>query len=131
MQTVPKSSAKAGVTRRKITSTNFGNQHRLAQTCILNDTLYRIGMRWKMQVLYAIHGGVQSFGALKKALPGVSDHVLGRRLRELVAEGLIEKCEAGAGAGVADAQKRTYTATARGVALLAIMASICAWEAAG
>lgn len=129
MQTVPKSSAKAGVTRRKITSTNFGNQHRLAETCILNDTLYRIGMRWKMQVLYAIHGGVQSFGALKKALPGVSDHVLGRRLRELVAEGLIEKSEAGE--AVADAQKRIYTATARGVALLAIMASICAWEAAG
>ena len=125
----PMRRAKAGAIHRKITSTNFGNQHRLAQTCILNDTLYRIAMRWKMQVLYFIHGGVQGFGALKRALPGVSDHVLGRRLRELLDEGLIEK--GAAGSDVADAQKPTYTATARGVALLAIMESICAWESAG
>lgn len=108
---------------RKITSTNFGNQHVLGEACVLNDALYRIGMRWKMQVLYSVSRGHASFGALKRELPNVSDHVLGRRLRELASEGLLEKIERGE-------RRWTYTVTPRGRGLLDIMQQICDWEVA-
>lgn len=108
---------------RKVTSTNFGNQRLLGEACVLNDTLYRIGMRWKMQVLYSVSRGHVSFGALKRELPSVSDHVLGRRLRELVEESLLEKSERGE-------RRWAYAVTPRGRELLEIMQRICDWEIA-
>lgn len=110
-------------TTRKITSTNFGNQRELARACVLNDTLYRIGMRWKMQILYEIHHGAPTFGALKRRLPNVSVHVLAKRLRELVEEALLEKRELGRA-------RTSYATSVRGASLLAIMNDICAWEQA-
>lgn len=80
-------------------------------------------MRWKIQVLYSIHLGQDSFGALKRQLPAISDHILGKRLRELAREGLVRK----------DRRDRhpTYAVTPRGEALLDIMRQICAWELQG
>jgi DNA-binding HxlR family transcriptional regulator len=108
---------------RKVSSSNFQNQRVLGSACVLNDTLYRIGMRWKMQVLYTIAHGERTFGALKRSLPNVSDHVLAKRLRELLDEQLIDKLVAGP-------RRTSYVTTARGAALLSIMADICAWEMA-
>ncbi len=106
---------------RKVTSTHFANQRVLARACVLNETLYRIGMRWKMQVLYEVHHGTPTFGALRRRLPEVSDHVLAKRLRELVGEGLLDKQDL--------TRTRTrYHVTARGASLLAIMGELCAWE---
>ncbi|AKU93786.1 transcriptional regulator [Labilithrix luteola] len=108
---------------RKTSSTNFGNQRILARACVLNDALYRIAMRWKMQVLYSVFRGHDSFGALKRELPSVTDHVLGRRLRELTAEGLLDKHPNGE-------RRFVYTVTKRGRGLLDIMQRICDWEVA-
>ena len=76
---------------RKPTSTNAENQRALVRVCPLNQALPRLGARWKMQVLHGIAHGITTFGALKRALPGVSDHVLAMRLRELVEEALVER----------------------------------------
>lgn len=103
-------------TSRKVASTNYVNQQALARSCVLNDTLYRVGMRWKMQVLYCTEQGICSFGALKRELPGISDHVLGKRLHELQAENLLHRCDLG-----------RYRATPRGRKLLAIMQELCGW----
>ncbi|WP_437683349.1 winged helix-turn-helix transcriptional regulator [Sorangium sp. So ce131] len=121
---------------RKTTSSNFQNQQALAGACTLNDTLYRVGMRWKMQVLFFIHAGEGSFGALKKRLPSISDQVLGKRLRELTAEGLVLKLETmdagpGARASAKGSPRTRYAVTRRGAALLRIMESLCVWEAEG
>lgn len=105
---------------RKLASTNFTNQRALADTCVVNDVLTRIGARWKMPTLYAIHHGVQTFAALKRALPNVSDHVLATRLRELVAEGLVDKQSL-------PQRHHAYRVTARGAALLEIVAALCDW----
>jgi DNA-binding HxlR family transcriptional regulator len=102
---------------RKLSSSNYANQQALARCCVLNDTLYRVGMRWKMQVLFCIEQGICSFGALKRELPGISDHVLGKRLRELQAESLLDRDALG-----------SYTPTPRGRKLLAIMQDLCGWE---
>jgi DNA-binding HxlR family transcriptional regulator len=106
---------------RKLTSTNLANQRALAEVCVLNETLYRIGMRWKMQLLYSVQHGCHHFAAMKRALPNVSDHVLGRRLRELLEEGLVAKVSSGP-------RRHHYTVTPRGAELLAIMQLICRWE---
>lgn len=108
---------------RKTTSSNFGNQRALATACVANDTLTRIASRWKMQILFFIHSGACSFGALKRSLPSVSDHVLATRLRELTGEGLADKH--------ATSQRRhEYRVTPRGARLLDIVAQLCDWERA-
>jgi DNA-binding HxlR family transcriptional regulator len=108
---------------RKEASSNAQNQRTLARACVANEVLERISRRWKMQVLYSIRRGVGTFGALKVELPGVSDHVLGRRLRELTLEGLVLRHEV---AGAAP-PRATYAITRRGVALLSIMQGLCDW----
>lgn len=50
-----------------------------------------IGRRWTGAILYALVGGPRFFRELKDAVPGVSDRLLSRRLRELEAEGLVER----------------------------------------
>lgn len=106
---------------RKTTSSNSDNQRVLAGACIVNDALTRVAARWKVQILYFIAHGTGSFAALKGRLPGVSDHMLATRLRELVAEGLADKHATSQG-------RHAYQVTARGQALLAIIEQLCAWE---
>lgn len=109
---------------QKLTSSNHANRRQLASECLVNDALTRIGARWKMQVLYFIEHGTDTFGALKRSLPGVSDHMLATRLRELTAEGLADKRPDAAG-------RHAYLVTARGRDLLAIIAALCDWARAG
>lgn len=106
---------------RKLDSSNTVNQKALSGVCVVNDALTRVGARWKMSALYAIAGGAATFAALKRGLPGVSDHVLATRLRELTVEGLIDKRFAGE-------RHPAYRVTARGEELLAIVHALCLWE---
>ena len=113
---------------RKETSTNSENRGALGRACLLNDSLARIGARWKMQTLYEMARGAESFGALKQALPRVSDQMLSTRLRELVNEGLATRMAEPLGEAPA---RTTYRPTPRGFALLAIMERLCEWESSG
>lgn len=105
---------------RKLGSANFLNQQRLAQSCVANEVIGSISLRWKMSVLFAIGNGDRTFAELKRTHPNLSDHILASRLRELRREGLIAKDE--------QANRRpVYTATDRGLSLLKIIAGLCAW----
>jgi DNA-binding HxlR family transcriptional regulator len=68
-----------------------------------------IGRRWTGAILFRLTEGPQRFGELTRAVPGVSDRLLSRRLRELEEEGLVER-EVEAGAPV----KVTYSLTEKG-----------------
>jgi DNA-binding HxlR family transcriptional regulator len=50
-----------------------------------------IGKRWTGAILCALTEGPLRFGELAKAVPGLSDRLLSQRLRELEAEGLVER----------------------------------------
>lgn len=50
-----------------------------------------ISARWKMEILCNISIGVNQFSRLKEKFPSLSDQILGKRLSELVREGLVEK----------------------------------------
>jgi DNA-binding HxlR family transcriptional regulator len=50
-----------------------------------------IGARWSGTVLQALFTGSHRFADIRAAIPGVSDMMLTRRLRELEAAGLVER----------------------------------------
>lgn len=55
-----------------------------------------IGGKWKIEILfYVALEGVGRFGELKRRLHGVSDSTLSKQLKELVADGFIERIDYG------------------------------------
>ncbi|WP_205195411.1 helix-turn-helix domain-containing protein [Chitinophaga sp. Cy-1792] len=80
-------------TNIKETSSSIENLKVLAGHCKINGILTSIGLRWKMQLLVCIDAGISQFSKLKKIFPTLSDQVLGKRIAEMLEEGLIEKEE--------------------------------------
>ena len=81
-----------------------------------------IGKRWTGAIVFALTDGPLRFGELTKAVPGVSDRLLSRRLRELEKEGLVER-EVDAGSPV----RVTYSLTEAGADLEPAIAELKAW----
>jgi DNA-binding HxlR family transcriptional regulator len=81
-----------------------------------------IGKRWTGAIVCALTEGSLRFGELAKAVPGLSDRLLSRRLRELEEEGLVERAvEAGSPVRV------TYSLTAAGQELRPAIVELKAW----
>jgi DNA-binding HxlR family transcriptional regulator len=81
-----------------------------------------IGKRWTGAIVCALTDGPLRFGELAKAVPGLSDRLLSRRLRELEDEGLVERdVEPGSPVRV------TYSLTEVGTELGPAIAELKAW----
>ena len=50
-----------------------------------------LGRRWNPQIVRVLLGGPQRFGELRQAIPGISDHLLSERLKQLEAEGIVRR----------------------------------------
>ncbi len=50
-----------------------------------------IGRRWTGAILLTMSGGCSSFSQIRRAIPGISDRLLSERLKELEAEGVVER----------------------------------------
>ncbi len=50
-----------------------------------------VGRRWSGAVLRAMFGGASRFGEIREAIPDLSNRMLSERLRELEAEGIVER----------------------------------------
>ena len=59
--------------------------------CPVNATLNVIGGKWKPLVLYFISVDVNRFGKLQKMMPNCSKRMLTTQLRELEADGIINR----------------------------------------
>jgi DNA-binding HxlR family transcriptional regulator len=81
-----------------------------------------IGKRWTGAIVFALTEGPLRFGELAKAVPGLSDRLLSRRLRELEQEGLVER-EVEPGSPV----RVTYSLTEAGMELGPAMSELKAW----
>ncbi|WP_159471182.1 helix-turn-helix domain-containing protein [Dyadobacter sp. 3J3] len=55
----------------------------------LQDTLYVIGGKWKLPILYAIRNGNKRFRAIERSIPGISTRMLSRELKDLEMNKLI------------------------------------------
>ncbi|HLZ72053.1 MAG TPA: winged helix-turn-helix transcriptional regulator [Dehalococcoidia bacterium] len=81
-----------------------------------------IGRRWTGAVLRAMLGGVVRFSDLTHAIPGLSDRMLSERLKELEAEGIVERSV------IPETPVRIeYRLTAKGRALGTVVAAMGDW----
>lgn len=56
-----------------------------------HEAVELIGRRWAGAILFSLIDGPLFFRELLSAVPGLSDRLLSQRLRELEAEGLVER----------------------------------------
>lgn len=83
-----------------------------------------IGGRWTGAILRALLNGVTRFSDLTEAIPGLSDRMLSERLKELEAEGIVERSV------IPERPVRIeYHLTEKGRALETVIATIGAWAA--
>jgi DNA-binding HxlR family transcriptional regulator len=83
-----------------------------------------IGKRWAGAILWALSQRPHYFAELSLAIPGLSDRLLTQRLRELEAEGLVERSvEAGNGSR----PRVSYSLTDEGRALRPVLRELHDW----
>lgn len=54
-----------------------------------------LSAKWKLEILFAINEGHARFGEIMRATPGITQHMLATRLRELQREGFIDRHDYG------------------------------------
>ncbi len=47
--------------------------------------------KWKLEILWLLNQRMHRFGELRKAIPGITQHMLTAQLRELEADGLVSR----------------------------------------
>lgn len=60
-------------------------------SCPVETTLKVIGGRWKVLILRELFRGVQRFGQLHRALPGITQKMLTQQLREMEEDRIIHR----------------------------------------
>ncbi|MEG3177772.1 helix-turn-helix domain-containing protein [Sphingomonas sp. RB3P16] len=90
--------------------------------CGLDVALSVIGGKWKPLILFHLAHETRRYGELKRAIGGVSDKVLIQQLKELNADGVVDR---------RDHQqvppKVDYTLTPFGKTLADTLVPLCAW----
>lgn len=94
------------------------------QFCAVARTLDRIGDRWTLLVIRELLLGPARYGDLQTALPGLATNLLALRLRQLEADGLIQRA-----IDPAHRRHRTYELTDHGRALEPILVEMVRWGA--
>jgi DNA-binding HxlR family transcriptional regulator len=93
-----------------------------AFTCGLDAALHVLGGKWKPLILFHLAHGTRRYGELRRAVGGVSDKVLIQQLKELQADGIINRLD-----HVAIPPKVEYSLTAFGRTLGKALAPLCEW----
>lgn len=61
------------------------------QVCPIISTLGVVGGKWKPAILWQVRQGVHRFGALQRAVGGITQKMLTQQLRELEADGILRR----------------------------------------
>jgi DNA-binding HxlR family transcriptional regulator len=93
-----------------------------AFTCGLDAALFVIGGKWKPLILFHLAHGTRRYGELRRAVGSVSDKVLIQQLKELQADGIIDRVDFGE-----IPPKVEYSLTAFGRTLGKALAPLCEW----
>ena len=99
-------------------------KRRFDDACGLAHAMELLGERWAMLVLRELAYGPRRFSELKADLQGISANVLTQRLSELEARGLVRKTKLAPPASV-----QVYEATAWGLEVIPVIASLGRWAA--
>lgn len=93
--------------------------------CPVTHCLSVIGGKWKPVLIFAIAGGVARFGALSRAIPGITKQMLTLQLRELESAGVISRT-----VHAVVPPRVDYALTPRGRSLLPVIEAMRAWGTA-
>jgi DNA-binding HxlR family transcriptional regulator len=78
--------------------------------------------KWKLEIMWLLNERVYRFGELRKAIPGITQHMLTAQLRELEADGLVSRTV------FAEVPPRVeYEITPKARALGSTMEALTAW----
>lgn len=94
-------------------------------TCGLDAALAVIGGKWKPLILYHLAHDTRRYGELKRAVTGVSDKMLIQQLKELQADGVVQRIDY-----QTIPPKVEYSLTEFGVSLADSLAPLCTWGSA-
>jgi DNA-binding HxlR family transcriptional regulator len=61
------------------------------EDCPVEATLRVIGGRWKALIIYHLRGGPKRFNELRRKMPGITQRMLTQHLRELQADGILDR----------------------------------------
>ena len=102
---------------------NGGHDAAISGFCPLyHRAIEIIGRRWTGAIVRALLAGDTRFCRIRSTIPGLSDRLLSERLKELEAEGIVQRQV------LAETPVRIeYHLTAKGEALAAIVQSASAW----
>lgn len=91
-------------------------------SCGLDATLRLISGKWKPLILYFLLQGPNRYGALKRAVRGVSDKVLIQQLKELEADDVVKRTD------YREVPPRVdYALTPLGRSLAEALVPLCTW----
>lgn len=91
-------------------------------SCPVEITLSVIGGKWKVLILWHIIKSTLRFGELRKLIPGATQKMLTQQLRELEADGLINRK-----VYPVVPPKVEYSITQKGKSLKSILKQMCEW----
>ncbi|MBV7273152.1 helix-turn-helix transcriptional regulator [Clostridiaceae bacterium UIB06] len=92
-------------------------------TCSMELTLDIIGGKWKTLILWHLGvGGTKRFSEVKKSLPGITQKMLTQQLRELEADGMINRK-----VYPQVPPKVEYSLTREGQSLMPVLDTMCKW----
>lgn len=75
-----------------IKDTSSNQLNKLAELrCPVTHTLDLIGGRWKSTILYHLMAGTKRYSELRRCIPPISEKMLIQQLKELEADGLVER----------------------------------------
>lgn len=94
-------------------------------TCGLDVALAILGGKWKPLILFHLANGTRRYGDLKRAVNGVSAKMLIQQLKELQADGVIQRVDY-----QTIPPKVEYSLTKFGLSLANSLAPLCAWGTA-
>jgi DNA-binding HxlR family transcriptional regulator len=100
---------------------NYGRANAVSG-CALTAALAAMGGRWKLFIVYRLSDGPMHFAALRRSLPEMSAKVLTEQLREMQADGLVDRDQTGPVPAPV-----VYALTAHGLSLMPVAEAIRHW----
>lgn len=90
--------------------------------CPVTHCLRVVGGKWKPVILFCIQNGVDRFGAMGRAVPGITKQMLTQQLRELEEDGIVSRT-----VHPVVPPRVDYALTDRGRSLLTVVAAMRDW----
>jgi DNA-binding HxlR family transcriptional regulator len=79
------------MTNIKESSTNQLNKRLVTTSCPVTFIANKMGNRWKPLVIKELFSGIKRYGELKRSIPAISEKMLIQTLKELEADGIINR----------------------------------------